>query len=76
MFIKINEFMRNYYCKNCEQTVGAKIEMGIKEILITVLLFFCLVIPAGIYFIYIYKSPKFRTCPICMGKNFEITERK
>ena len=63
--------MKNMYCNNCKQNVGARADMGGKHFVIFLILLFIFIIPGFIYLIYIYTSPKFRACPICSGTNFD-----
>lgn len=63
--------MKNMYCNNCKQNVGGTVDMGPKHVIIFIILLFLFFIPGVIYLIYIYTSPKYRSCPICHGTNFD-----
>jgi hypothetical protein len=69
--IKLSISMTHMYCNNCKQNIGAKAEVGPKRQILFLLLLFLGFIPGIIYAIHIYTSLKFKTCPICLGKNLD-----
>ncbi len=68
--------MTNLYCNNCQQNVGAQPALGLLQYAITMILLICGFVPGVIYFIYAYNAKKFKTCPKCLGRNFDAFKTK